>query len=268
MLSPVEAREAVHVLVLQKLQPIADESRLILKGGVSLRLFFSSIRYSADMDLDGDPDASLAIRTAIKEIFSDRAVATALRHLGLRGLDPGEGPNKDTETTFRYKFGVMGAGGVRYATKVEVSFRDRFDGDGIELTKADTAITQPYLGSSGPLLIPHYDRKAAVRQKIVALADRAAVQARDVFDLKVLAPEGGEARPELLRWLADVVEQTTIKTALDRTMEMSFSEFEGQVLEFLSVEAREEYRWKTQWEEVQLTAAGLLEATLAHHRKT
>ena len=82
------------MLALQKLQPIADESRLILKGGVNLRLFFSSIRYSGDMDLDGDPDASLAIRTAINEIFTDRAVATTLRDLGLRGLDPGEGPNK------------------------------------------------------------------------------------------------------------------------------------------------------------------------------
>ena len=30
-----------------------------------------------------------------------------------------------------------------------------------------------------------------------------------------------------------VVEQTTIETALDRAMEMSFSEFEGQVLECL-----------------------------------
>jgi len=102
----------------------------------------------------------------------------------------------------------------------------------------------------------------------VALADRAAVQARDVFDIKILVPEGAAARPELLRWLGHVVEPATVKRALDRAMEMSFSEFEGQVLEFLSVEAREEHRSKTQWEDVQLTAAGLLEATLAHHRKT
>jgi len=43
-----------------------------------------------------------------------------------------------------------------------------------------------------PISVNHYSRTAALRQKIEALGGRAAVQARDVFDLHTLAADGVE----------------------------------------------------------------------------
>jgi hypothetical protein len=57
MLTDTEAREAVHVLLLSKLAQELRPGAFVLKGGVNLRLFFDSPRYSEDMDLDHRPEA-------------------------------------------------------------------------------------------------------------------------------------------------------------------------------------------------------------------
>lgn len=147
MLSPTQAREAVHVLLLQELQEVKDARAVVLKGGVNLRLFHRSPRYSEDMDLDGDPDDRLAIRSTIRGIFDDRQFARSLSRLGLRGIDPKEGPSKDTSTTFRYKFHVLAPGNQSYGTKVEVSFRARHEADSFDLAEPDPDRVVPYLAT-------------------------------------------------------------------------------------------------------------------------
>ena len=47
-----EIREIFHFLFLQKLFEISDPFLYALKGGVNLRFFFNSPRYSEDMDID------------------------------------------------------------------------------------------------------------------------------------------------------------------------------------------------------------------------
>jgi len=74
------------------------------------------------MDLDGEPEARLPIRRTIRGSFDDRDFARALTRLGLRGVDPKEGPNKDTQTTFRYKFNVLAPGNQSYGTKVDALY--------------------------------------------------------------------------------------------------------------------------------------------------
>ena len=48
----IQAREAVHVLLLRELNELGSGGTTTLKGGVNLRLFWGSVRYSEDMDLD------------------------------------------------------------------------------------------------------------------------------------------------------------------------------------------------------------------------
>ena len=45
-------REVFHFCFLEHLLLISDPKIYILKGGVNLRFFFSSPRYSEDMDID------------------------------------------------------------------------------------------------------------------------------------------------------------------------------------------------------------------------
>jgi hypothetical protein len=259
-LTDVTAREVVHLLILEELGKVRDGQAVALKGGVNLRLFFQSVRYSEDIDLDGVPEASQAIRSTIKRIFRDRAFFKRLRKLGIRGLDPGGGPNKDTSTTFRYKFGVVLPGDIRHPTKVEVSFRPRHPGDRTIMEPLPNRFIEEY--DIAPLPICRYVREAAVRQKIEALGGRSQAQARDVFDLHALV--GGDVRDEMLAFLAGALTRNQMDAAYERALSITFAEYEGQVIEFLATEGRETYGTEGAWDEMRLKAAGLIEAVIQY----
>jgi Nucleotidyl transferase AbiEii toxin, Type IV TA system len=257
LLSAVSAREAAHLLILRELTRLKNRSAVILKGGVNLRLFFGSVRYSEDMDLDGAPEAMDAIRSSINAVFSNRDFLRAAQRIGIRGLDAGQGPNKDTETTFRYKFGVVVQGGVRYPTKVEVSFRARQDDEGV-VEEVPVGLAAGY--GMAPIRVNHYGHAAALRQKIEALAGRATVQARDVFDLHTLSAGGVENA--LVTKLAAQVNQSLLQEAYARALTITFEEYGGQVLEFLADDVRGRYGTEGAWDELRLEVAALIEAVL------
>lgn len=255
--SPIAVREAVHLLILTQLAEMRGDPLWVVKGGVNLRLFFKSPRYSEDMDLDAEQDGATAIRSCLKGIFTSRTFLRRLHDLGIRELDPGQGPNKDTDTTFRYKFRIIVAGDVYLPTKVEVSFRGGHDEDPFERTAPDAEITDPY--DLGPVAIRHYMRAGAVRQKIGALAGRAHVQARDVFDLHILVAGISEGS---VRALANVLGNEEVRVAYDRALGITFDEYRGQVLEFLEPGSAARYGSEGTWDEIRLRAAGLLERIL------
>jgi len=257
--SPTSTRELVHLLILQELGAVRRGGGVVVKGGVNLRLFFRSPRYSEDMDLDGAADGSTDIRTHIARLFDDRGFTRRLHAFGIRGLDPGEGPNKDTETTFRYKFGVIGGGGVRYPTRVEVSFRAHHPADEDAAETPARTILEVY--GLHDFEVRHYALDAAVRQKIQALAGRREAQARDVFDLCVLVP-GAPAGP-LLDFLAETVPSDHLEEARARALAISYDEYRGQVIEFLEESERTSQGTEGAWDEMRLRAAVLIEATLA-----
>lgn len=257
-LTAVSAREVVHLLILEELGKVRDGEAVALKGGVNLRLFFQSVRYSQDVDLDGVPEFSQAIRSTIKGIFHDRAFAKRLGKLGIRGLDPGEGPNKDSSTTFRYKFGVVLPGGIRYPTKVEVSFRPRHPCDRTVIEAVPTQFVEEY--GIIPMPVCRYVLEAAVRQKIEALGGRREAQARDVFDLHALV--GGSFSNDMLAFLAGALKRHRLDAAHERAFSITYAEYEGQVIEFLAADARDTYGTEGAWDEVRLEAAALIEAVI------
>lgn len=261
--SPVAARELVHLLILRELVGLRGGSGVTVKGGVNLRLFFGSVRYSEDMDLDGTAQASAAIRHFLKGMFEDREFSRRLQRFGIRGLDPGEGPNKDTETTFRYKFGVMVSGGIQYPTKVEVSFRKQHAADRAVIEAPDPEILADY--GLEALEVRHYAREAAIRQKLQALGGRREVQARDVFDLHVLVPD--PHTDALLKFLAEELRRDLLKEAHERSLTITYAEYEGQVFEFLGKEAQDRYDGEARWDEMRLQVAALIETVLKRQEK-
>ncbi len=56
-LNHIEAREAFHTFLLLRFAGTLPQGTWRVKGDVNLRLFFRSIRYSEDMDLDAEPRA-------------------------------------------------------------------------------------------------------------------------------------------------------------------------------------------------------------------
>jgi predicted nucleotidyltransferase component of viral defense system len=202
-----------------------------VKGGVNLRLFFNSVRYSEDMDLDAESKVRLALRGTIQDFLGDIKTRRRLASLGIRDVLTSDRPAKDTEITLRFKLRLEVGGGVQLPTKVEVSFRGRGRDDAIVEEAPSPRMVKQYLtGAEIPLVLPHYDRTAAIRQKISALAGRAEVQARDVFDLALLCTSGADFD---LRLIARNVDDTVLKSARDRAFELGADAYDSQVLEFL-----------------------------------
>ena len=262
-LSPVAVREIVHLLILRELAGIRRGTGITVKGGVNLRLFFGSVRYSEDMDLDGTEQASGAIRGWLKGMFENADFTRRLQGLGIRELDPGEGPNKDTETTFRYKFGVVVGGGIRYPTKVEVSFRDRHPADKAAPESPAADILQTY--GIDVFDVRHYVKEAAVRQKLAALAGRREAQARDVFDLNMLVPD--PTPDKLVAFVAKALASNRLKEAHARALAITYAEYEGQVFEFLGDDARSQYGTQRAWDHMRLRVAELIENVLKNQER-
>jgi hypothetical protein len=257
MLSDVAAREAFHVLLLEHLLGQIGP-RIVLKGGVNLCLFFGSPRYSQDIDLDAEPNSRSAVRAAIRKSLRDPYVRRRFIQLGGGDLRLPDRPAKDSETTLRYKFGVVTSGGIDLPTKIEISFRARPSLDVGTVDPAPPALVDEYrLASpaSAPLLVPHYGRLPALRQKIGALALRNEVQARDIFDLGVLGTTSIDAAeaPFLRQSLPDSV----LRKAAARALEIPFAAYRDKVLDYLEPVDRAQFDTVNTWDGLCLNAHAL-----------
>ncbi len=188
-----QQREIFHLLFLERLLKIADPRAFVLKGGINLRFFFGSPRYSEDMDLDVLASAVDTLRKNGYRILQDPAFARALSTYGIdEVIGGGPAKAKHTATTQRFRARLVTAGGESLPTKVEFSRRGA-TGERVMGT-TDPAIAQRYRRLSFPCM--HYSAAAACRQKMFALATRRQPQARDAFDLHILWL-GGHAKPGL-----------------------------------------------------------------------
>jgi len=259
MLTSVQIREAFHVLLLREIGP-PMQLALRLKGGVNLRLFFGSVRYSEDMDLDADARLREQLRGRMRAIMQAPPFRPRLRALGVE-LDIPARPSKDTETVLRHKLGLV-VGGVRYPTKVEISFRPMAPGLTPVLEAPPSQAVGDYL-EPGQRFEPtgHYDHHSAVQQKIVALASRSEVQARDVFDLAMLI----DLRPgDLdLRRLRSSLSDELLARAHDRIFEIGVDMFRDQVADYLAPEIRD--ATQARWDDARIDAATLLDTIRQSH---
>jgi predicted nucleotidyltransferase component of viral defense system len=69
--SPLALREGFHVVLLRALAERLQGRDWVLKGGTNLRLYFGSIRFSEDIDLDVGKDVAGAMQRAIPATLAD-----------------------------------------------------------------------------------------------------------------------------------------------------------------------------------------------------
>jgi len=246
MLSDTQIREVFHFHFLDRLLKQSDPGLYILKGGVNLRFFFSSPRYSEDMDIDVLAGDVQTLEKNGYKILNDQAFKRSLRSFDIADIevnDPAKA--KQTKTTQRFRFGLITPAGYRLPTKVEFSRRNEVGDGEAESTLVDTEIARSYRRLS--FRCPHYTGGAAIVQKVRALAGRPVTQARDVFDLAILFRGG--YRP-FAAW-SDLLTEEVHAKAIDCLMGLTWREYEGQVVEFLEPESRDEYGSKNAWNELQ-----------------
>ncbi len=249
MWSDREAVEIFHLLFLRAFGARVDKALYCLKGGCNLRFFFKSIRYSEDMDLDVKTMAVGTLRNNVNRLLESPSFVQLMRASGMELSDVAQ--PKQTATTQRWKLTLrITESGVRIPTKIEFS-RRAFDDDKA-LQPVDADIVRAY--RLYPVIVQHYTVDAAFAQKVVALAMRGQVQARDVFDLKLLLDAGaGEKR-------LPAPAATHLGAAIDHAMGIGYDEFAGQVLAYLAPEFQEYYGSRRAWSDLQDQVVGGLQA--------
>jgi predicted nucleotidyltransferase component of viral defense system len=235
---PVQRVECFHLILLRMLEARLDRSSWVVKGGVNLRAWFGSLRYSEDLDLDVLKGSAHRLTERVDKVLAARAFHDMLAVQGLslvRSTKP-----KQTETTQRWKFELQ-AQGMELPLQTRVEFSRRGSTEDYALEPVRPEIVRPY-GLLAPT-VQHYTARAAVRQKIAALASRSEPQARDVWDLEHLLRtsnlDPGPFAPD---------ERRTLDTALDRMLALPFDVYRSQVVPYLAPEHQGIYGSADTWD--------------------
>ena len=257
MYTDLQLREIFHIEFLRWLGRKLKPNQYALKGGVNLRLFFGSIRYSEDLDIDVMHVAVATLKKNVMQILENQSFLYALKAFGIGAIQPPDLTKaKQTETTQRFKIHLKASNGLDLFTKIECSRREQ-PGE-TDVGVVGDLILKRYKIS--PVLIPHYHAPSVVVQKLGALTGRTVVQARDVFDLYLLSSQISET--ELCRV---EVNQSLLKKAYERVMEIDFQGYKAAVVSFLSPEDQRVYGERSSWGNIQSKVLGLLEA-LGHEK--
>ena len=249
--NPLQIREVFHLEFLRWFARKLEADYYVLKGGVNLRLFFKSIRYSEDMDIDVKGVRVERIKKTVMDILATRGFTDSLKSFGIeRIVAPDLTKAKQTETTQRFKIHLLTSGGEDLFTKVEFSRR------GVKGTVAVEQISGEMLRAykMAPLLVSHYDAASAVAQKIAALAGRTVLQARDIFDLFVLRSQYEQSKQNKVE-----VSPSILKIAHGNIFRVEFPQFRDPVVAYLGAEDQKAYSSPAVWDEIKLNTAHFLE---------
>lgn len=248
--TPIAIVEAFHLTCLRVLERRYDRAKYVVKGGVNIRAWFASRRYSEHLEIDAIAGTPHALEAAFDKIVAGKDMEMLLAQQGIR-VDKTTKP-KQTSTTQRWKFELHADDSIEpLHTKIEFSWRDHGD-DAYRLEPIHEEIAKRYV-------IPrpsanHYLVSAAIRQKIRALAGRREPQARDVWDLDHLFRQpGADPRP------LDHRLRSLVPVARERVFSFDERAFRAQVVAFLAPEDQDFYGTADAWETIQLTVSSHLE---------
>jgi hypothetical protein len=237
-----QLREVFHLLFLENLLRVSGSGQFVLKGGVNLRFFFKSPRYSEDMDLDVTGVSVPTLKKNCYKILASPAFRRSLSVYGIKDLiinDPEKA--KQTTTTQRFRLRLVNTKGEIFPTKVEFSRRsgsDQFIDEDI-----NPSVSGPYSRLSYRCL--HYTGNFAVVQKIKALAGRTEVQARDVFDLYILFLGNNF---EKKNW--NLSDEVLVK-AQESALSISYEQYRDQVEMYLNPDGLNSYGGRENWDKIQ-----------------
>lgn len=250
----LQLREIFHLEFLRWMGRKMGAENYALKGGVNLRFFFNSFRYSQDMYLDVSGIKVDTLKGTVMKILEARSFQEPFKAFGVEKIIPPDiSRAKQTETTQRFKVHLITSAGEDLFTKVEFSRRD-YKG-GIIVQPISDVVLRAY--KLPPLVCPHYSDEAAVLQKIEALAMRSAVQARDVFDLYILIPQAGAITKQSGNYR--LPSMLLLDKAKENALEISFEQFRDTVVSYLAPEDREVYDKAAAWEEIKLKTSGFID---------
>jgi predicted nucleotidyltransferase component of viral defense system len=238
--------EIFHLMFCRSALTSQDKNLIVLKGGCNLRFFFGSNRYSEDIDFDVEVISRETLRKRVDKLLASQPfhALLAARKIVIGNFST----PKQTDTVQRWKVSLR-VGRVEIPTKIEFSRRG-IDHSGVEVAQVEPMVLAPY--NFTPVFMAHYSVGHAALQKIQALAGRTETQARDLYDLDLLFSKNQN--------LNISVEPHLVVKAIESAMTIDADQFLGQVVEFLEDDAREYYRARKVFDDLQSRVIGQLES--------
>ncbi len=233
--------ELFHLVFVRALfADVTDKRLLAIKGGINLRLFFQSVRYSEDLDLDVIAMSKATLEKRVDRLLAAPSVVSPLRSRGLIIKDVSK--PKQTETVQRWKCSVaIRDSSIEERTKIEFSRRQVVEIG--QFDPVDAEIANAY--AIPAFLATHYNCRDAVRQKIHALEGRSQTQPRDVFDLHLLF-----ARPDAPVTLDDEAKRWAEKAA-ENAAGLTYDEYRSLVVAYLDPAHEATYSSRAAWQAMQ-----------------
>jgi len=225
--STLELRELFHLAFLRHLGFRLTGRSYAVKGGICLRFFHRSQRFSQDMDLDAESGIRLkTLQKAVDSVLEGKALAASLFPHGISRV--GFSTPKQTETTQRWKIALFVSGGTELTTKVEFSRRQGNIGfsSGIPNPELLARYGMP------PFACNFYSAPVMAIQKINALGAFSRFAARDLYDLDHLL-EMGALKTGKFKY---EISNEALEKAAGKAASFTFADFQEQVVPYLSGE--------------------------------
>lgn len=235
--NPTAQVELFHLMFLRQFNMQMDADLYAIKGGCNLRFFFSSVRYSEDLDIDVCTIAQKTLENKVNKLLTSPPLLKLLQGYGIIQLNTTS--PKQTSTTQRWKIQLYTAAAqMPCHTKIEFSRRRKKIPS--ELASVDMKICQLY--QLPPMRLSHYGLEEAITQKILALANRPSAQARDIFDLYHLLHFG---KPKL-----SLNTKNSLIQAEEALVSINFNDYKSQVVNFLEPNEQAIYSNKDYWKTI------------------
>ncbi|MBI4124881.1 MAG: nucleotidyl transferase AbiEii/AbiGii toxin family protein [Deltaproteobacteria bacterium] len=252
MYSPLQQRELFHLAFLRFFARRVRPDSYALKGGVNLRFFYQSPRYSEDMDLDIRQIPLHQIKKIVMDILNSKTLSTILKPFQIESIRPPDIQKaKQTETVQRFKVHLITNAGEDLFTKIEFSRRSLHQGAGQDAV--DHSILFSY--KQPPLIVSHYPASVAVMQKIEALLGRPDIQARDIFDIFILQPQVEAKKLEAIPQTFSKEKREAVRCRLNA---IDYKMFRNAVCAYLSEQDRAYYDHPKIWETILRKAGAIL----------
>ena len=249
--NPLQLREIFHLEFLRWLGRGVKPSYYVLKGGVNLRFFYNSFRYSEDIDLDARFLRVDVLQDKVIRILKSASFQNNLKPFGIDKIIPPDMTKaKQTQTTQRFKIHLITPSKEDFFTKIDFS-RRKFENN-IKIETVSNTILREY--KLAPLLVPHYDIISMVSQKLDALAARKIIQARDAFDIYILSAQFEPSNKEKIK-----LNPENMDKAYKNIFEISFEQFRDTVVSYLLKEDQKIYDSPRSWDEIKLKVANFIE---------
>jgi predicted nucleotidyltransferase component of viral defense system len=242
--------ELFHLVFVRALfANVADKALLAVKGGLNMRFYFQSPRFSEDLDLDVMTMSKGTLENRVDRLLASPMITSPLKARGIVIQDISK--PKQTNTVQRWKLEVASTStSIHDRTKIEFSRRDTVESAVLE--RVDEQLANAY--DIPAFLANHYRCTQAVRQKLHALAERDQTQPRDVFDLHVLfarADAPKQLDEEAAKWVG---------SAVTNGADLTYDQYVALVVAYLDPQQAAIYSSRNAWDAMQLGVIERLEA--------